>query len=686
MHSRFLPAPLTLAMLAITFGASTAWAEEDITLDTLVVSSDWLGATQADPRTTPGGRQSLGEETLEAGEVRNLEDALARVPGVHVQDETGTGILPNIGVRGLSPRRSERVQILVDGIPAALGPYSNIGVSLFPVTLPTLERVDVVRGGAAVHYGPNNVGGVLNFVTRGIPYETETQLRERLTVDEATGHVLTDSYLRAGGQVSEQLGLQVQANVVRGEAGREHSDTEVDNFIIDGEYLIDDAHSLDGQLQYYQVDAELPGALSPDAFERDRTDSQRPHDRFEADTWRGHLTWHWQPNADVDFSWRHFGHRSDRTFWFGQHLDKTTDFHWADPAAPTTHVADSPRAFRVWASEPRLALRRGDHTLMLGARYLEERVDFDVNRREQASGTTHEVRRWDFDTQAVAAYVSDTWRLGDSGWTLTPGLRYEQVEMDYADALGGDEDDNRAEEWLPGLTVGYEASDAWYLFANSQRSLTPVQLAQVTNPGDVANETAWNHELGARYTAGDWQASSTGFVIDYQDQVVKQPDNSLKNLGRTRYRGVETRVGWAPAGGPLSLEGAWTWLDTEQRDGEYAGREVPNAPTHLLNLHAAWTQGDWTWNLNGRYVAESFSDAANTREETANGSAGVLPDYWQVDTSLAYRLPVAADASLTLGVHNLTDDDAYFRGVDVSPVGRVPLAGRAYSLGLDMTF
>ncbi|RTQ98193.1 TonB-dependent receptor family protein [Halomonas nitroreducens] len=684
MLSRFRLAPLTAALLGASLSIPPAWAVEELTLDTLVVSSDWLGATQADPRTTPGGRQSLGEETLEAGEVRNLEDALARVPGVHVQDETGTGILPNIGVRGLSPRRSERVQILVDGIPAALGPYSNIGVSLFPVTLSTLERVDVVRGGAAVHYGPNNVGGVLNFVTRGIPYEAETQLRERLTVDEATGHVLTDSYIRAGGQVSERLGLQVQANLVRGEAGREHSDTEVDNFIVDGEYLIDDAHSLAGQLQYYGVDAELPGALSPEAFEQDRSDSQRPHDRFEADTWRGHLTWRWQPNEDVDFSWRHFGHHSDRTFWFGQSLG--TGFHWADPAAPTTHVADSPRPFRVWASEPRLALRRGDHTLMLGARYLEESVDFDVNRRELATGTTSEVRRWDFETQAVAAYVSDTWRLGDSGWTLTPGLRYEHAEMDFADALGGGEDDNLAEEWLPGLTVGFEANDAWYLFATSQRSLTPVQLAQVTNPGDVANETAWNHELGARYTAGAWQAEATGFVIDYEDQIVKQPDNSLKNLGRTRYQGLEARLAWAPVGEPLSLEGTWTWLDTEQRDGEHAGNEVPNAPEHLLNLHAGWTQGDWTWNLNGRYVAESFSDAANTEEETADGSAGELPDYWQVDTSLAYRLPVAADASLTLGVHNLTDHDAFFRGVDVSPVGRVPLPGRAYSLGLDVTF
>ncbi|WP_245686186.1 TonB-dependent receptor family protein [Terasakiispira papahanaumokuakeensis] len=688
MH-RWALTPLVCAMvMSYTHGAfaaenSAARVENTDQLETLVVSSDWLDSTHQDSRYTPGGRETLSTETLEAGEVRSIEDALGRVPGVHIQDETGTGVLPNIGVRGLSPRRSERVQILVDGIPAALGPYSNIGVSLFPVTLATLERVDVVRGGAAVHYGPNNVGGVINFVTRGIPYQPTLQLRERLTVDDETGHVLKNHYLRAGGRVTDDFGLQFQANLVRGEAGRDHSDTEVDNFIVDADWDLDEANTLSGQLQYYKVDSDLPGALSPAAYREDRHQSQRPDDRFKADTWSGHVTWRWQPSQDVEFSWRHFGHRSDRTFWFGQSLGG--DLHWSDPTAVPTHVADSPRQFTVWASEPRLAIRQGDHTWMLGARYLQEKVDFDVNRLNLSDDTRSAVRRWDFDTHAVAAYVSDTWTLGDSGWTLTPGLRYEHVKMDYADALGTSADDNVAEAWLPGLTVGYTASEAWYFYGSSQRSLTPVQLAQVTNPGDIANETAWNYELGSRYTQGSWQVQADVFMIDYQDQVVKQPDNSLKNLGRTRYQGLETSVDWQPNNGPLALGATWTWLDTEQRDGDFKGQEVPNAPKHLVNLHSSWQVSDWTWRLNARYVGESYSDAANTEAETTSGSAGKLPDYWQVDSSLAYQLPMVQDVSVTLGVHNLTDADGYFRGVDTSPVGRVPIPGRAYSLTLDMT-
>ncbi|NHX33761.1 TonB-dependent siderophore receptor, partial [Escherichia coli] len=35
--------------------------------------------------------------------------------------------------------------------------------------LGSIESIDVIRGGASVRYGPQNVGGVINFVTKLIP-------------------------------------------------------------------------------------------------------------------------------------------------------------------------------------------------------------------------------------------------------------------------------------------------------------------------------------------------------------------------------------------------------------------------------------------------------------------------------------------------------------------------------------
>lgn len=48
-------------------------------------------------------------------------------------------------------------------------PYGQPQLSLAPVSLGNMDAIDVVRGGGAVRYGPQSVGGVVNFVTRAIP-------------------------------------------------------------------------------------------------------------------------------------------------------------------------------------------------------------------------------------------------------------------------------------------------------------------------------------------------------------------------------------------------------------------------------------------------------------------------------------------------------------------------------------
>ncbi|MFB6259963.1 MAG: TonB-dependent siderophore receptor, partial [Thiohalorhabdaceae bacterium] len=253
---------------------------------------------------------------------------------------------------------------------------------MFPVTMQSVKKVDIVRGGAAVHYGPNNVGGVMNLVTRSIPLEFQQSVREQVSVAEETGNVLTDSYYQVGGSATDNLALQFQANTVRGKGPREHSDTQADNFILDGLYFLGNNHEIQAKLQRYQVDAELPGALSPEAYKADRTRSQRPHDRFEADMTRGTLTWRYTASSQTQFQWRNFAHDADRTFFFGQNL--SGNGHWADPARDATHVADSPRPFTVYGTEPRLTQELGNHTVTLGARYVREDVDFIVNREELA--------------------------------------------------------------------------------------------------------------------------------------------------------------------------------------------------------------------------------------------------------------------------------------------------------------
>lgn len=96
----------------LTALASQAQQNEPVkTLEEVSVSADWLGSfTPKAAKKHPGTRTVITNQDLTESGARTVVDALRTVPGVRVLDESGTGILPNIGVRGRNPLRSEVAQ------------------------------------------------------------------------------------------------------------------------------------------------------------------------------------------------------------------------------------------------------------------------------------------------------------------------------------------------------------------------------------------------------------------------------------------------------------------------------------------------------------------------------------------------------------------------------------------------
>ncbi|NMS57972.1 TonB-dependent receptor plug domain-containing protein, partial [Vibrio parahaemolyticus] len=99
-----------------------------------------------DVKEYPGARTVITRDQIEKTAAGSIDNALQRVPGIKVQDESGTGVLPNISVRGLKASRSGHAQFLMDGVPLTLAPYGHTGQSIFPATLSMLDRIDIVRG------------------------------------------------------------------------------------------------------------------------------------------------------------------------------------------------------------------------------------------------------------------------------------------------------------------------------------------------------------------------------------------------------------------------------------------------------------------------------------------------------------------------------------------------------------
>lgn len=682
----FAPSGLTVAIHMAISAAATApafaqTATATATLPPVTVTSDWLGPpTAATARAHPGARTVIDGKALTETASRTLEDALRQVPGVTVADESGTGILPNIGVRGLNPLRSEQVLLLQDGIPMTLAPYGQTGASLFPLTLHVVEAIDVARGGVAVHYGPNNVGGVVNFVTKRIPAKASFTASETVSVARS-GRVLTDTYVRAGGFVNDQLGLQVQANVIEGEGERAHSDTSARNLMLDAEWFPTDRSEVRAGVQRYVTRNELPGALTPAAYQRDRTQSTRPLDRFDGDTTRGHVTYKQDLGNGAELSWKNFGHRSTRVFAFGNATN-------ADTAS--TLRQSSPRDFVVWGTEPSLSVALGGavpQKIMVGARYMREEVDYKVDSTNLATGAYSVTRDWRFDNKATAAYVSDTFSLLDGKLKVTPGVRHEDVRLAYRNNATGAQTRDTTKDWLPGLDIGWRATPELFVFANAHRSLRPVQFTQITFGGDLAAERAKNYEAGVRWSATpslELSATAFRFLFDNKLEFVNAT-TGFRNLGQARHQGAELEAKWRPqALRGLELGAAYTHVDTEQQSGTFRGNELPYAPRKQLALATTYRSNGWTWNLNGHYQSAMFSDGANTVAENASGSVGRIPSYWVWNAQVGYDFTwEGRRMKAAIGVNNLFNKDYYFRGVDYSQ-GRMPQPGRALLATLRM--
>jgi Fe(3+) dicitrate transport protein len=85
-----------------------------------------LGSRDAVFRQT-GSAAYISEEEIRTASSTNINQVLAKVPGVYVREEDGYGNFPNISLRGADGTRSEKVTLMEDGILTAPAPSLGSG-------------------------------------------------------------------------------------------------------------------------------------------------------------------------------------------------------------------------------------------------------------------------------------------------------------------------------------------------------------------------------------------------------------------------------------------------------------------------------------------------------------------------------------------------------------------------------
>ncbi len=677
-------------------------------------------------RTVPGSGSSVTqEEILRQREVISVQEVVRTLPGVVVRSEAASGILPNIGVRGLNPDRSEKLLVLQDGVPAGMAPYVE-NASYYMPPFERMQRIELLKGSGSILYGPHTVGGVLNLMTPDIPACLSGRVR---TVAGTDGYLM--GYLQAG-QTVGPWGWLVTGLAKRGDGWRDESSFDLHDLTAKVRWRPSSCTSVTLRVSTYRQDSQDTYlGLTPALFDADPYQNPVRHDALEVENDDLQLTVQQRLSSCWELLTNLYASQTRRD-WNRQDFARNTGFA-AAPANTVATVGDltvdggaiflrasygsRDRDFEKWGVEPRLI---GTHALLgrkaelhLGARFHQEEMTDERNNRSSlhADPVTRDrdvrsVDAWAFFAQEKLQLSA---RLG-----LSLGLRVESYDQErHVQVASGAPVDVRgtsgSTEWIPGAGLTYEVARETTAFFGVHRGFSPPRVAQaITSTGtdrELEAERSWEYELGLRGRATPcgcpWLSYElAGFYYDFDNQVV--PANQSggastadTNAGQTRHLGFETALtvdatrlltgrcdGCRTA---VYVDLGWTWLDTENvtPGGTFEGRALPYAPENV-----AWaglrvvTPAGLSLGLLGHFTGEQFSDQANTVAPSADGLVGRIDSRFVVDLTLRWRIPRTAFTA-TLAVNNLFDE-VYV--ASRAPEGTFPGAPRHGFLGLEAEF
>ncbi|MGD8325567.1 MAG: TonB-dependent receptor [Sphingomonadales bacterium] len=155
---------LLASVAATPMFASSAFAQdqEDSVFEEIVVTARKREESLLD---TPTSLSVFGNDTLETLNVSNLDDVGKYVPNLNI-NRFGVGnpsqaaiFIRGIGLQDHLIVTDPGVGVYVDGVYLGRQMGSNL-------SLPNIERVEVLRGPQGTLYGRNSIGGAVNIITR----------------------------------------------------------------------------------------------------------------------------------------------------------------------------------------------------------------------------------------------------------------------------------------------------------------------------------------------------------------------------------------------------------------------------------------------------------------------------------------------------------------------------------------
>jgi iron complex outermembrane recepter protein len=579
-----LPVKFVFGLSALLSSAAfaetdTALSEHSDKLDEVVVTATRLesairdvsrSVTVIDKEEIQNGQQLLG-----------LDESLAGVPGLYMQNRYNFAQDLKISLRGFGARSSfgiRGVRIFVDDIPETL-PDGQAQVD--SIDLGSTDHIEVLRGPASTLYG-NAAGGVIAVFSELGDVEPHVEASvaggdydyQRYQLKAAGSHRSLDYML--SGSHTDLDGYRdfsrTRSTSINGKLGIHFTDRD--------ELLIALNHT-------DQPQAQDPGGIDATQLAADRQSARPLNVQFD---------------AGEELSQERIGavYRTDR---LGGTLMLRNYYVWRDFTNRLPFVAggavDLQRFFYgVGVQYSNSDALSGRLRLVTG--FDLDRQDDDRQRFDNNNGTVGAMvfeQNEKVDSNGVFLQGQYAWH---DDWSLLAGLRYDQVQFDVADYYLVDGNDSGAldfDQWSPAVGLNYKTG-LGVVFASWSSSFETPTTTELANPDGTGGfnssllpQLADNYEVGFKASHDSLFYEVSVFHIDLEDElipfeVVSSPGRTFySNAGASTRNGVEAAIAWRNRNG-FSADVSYTWSDFSfdefVQDGEdFGGKQLPGLPEHF---------------------------------------------------------------------------------------------------------
>lgn len=632
----------------------------------------------------------------------NAREIFAKVPGLNIWESDGAGIQMGIGGRGLSPDRTANFNTRQNGYDIsadALG-YPE---SYYTPPMEALKSIEIIRGSASLQFG-TQFGGLLNFIIKDPPTNTPFEFTTRNT-GGMYGYLGT--FNRIAG-THKRLSYQAYYQYKRGNGYRENSNFQQHQAFAQLGYYITENSQIKLEYTHMNYLAKQAGGLSDLQFEVDEKQSIRDRNWFNVNWNVLALHYDYEISENAHFNVRAFGMLSSReTLGF---LGKITQ---ADPGGDREMISGD---FKNVGAEARFLKRyylqsdtsktivkgaflvggryyRGNTTSLQGKATGGDNADFTYQNPDDLENSS-----FSYPSDNTALFAENIFFIGKR-WTINAGLRYEHIKSgsegyykQYAIhpinndtiAVYTNNDTNSVTRniVLFGFGTSFKTSKRSSVYANFTQNYRAINFTdiRVNNPNVlvdslIGDEHGYTIELGFRGLVKTFLIYDVaGFYIYYGDKIGLAPKQGTTykertNIGDAQNYGVElfTEVDfltWANEDSEhhlsLFVNGAYINANyIRSKEPNYIGKKVEYVSSIILKSGLKYRYKGWSFQIQGSYNSEQFSDASNSRVPSGDAVIGIIPAYYVFDFSGRYTFE--KHFQIEIGVNNFTNQKYFTR-------------------------